>query len=228
MCTVVLLSTDTDCEFSLEDENGKFLTVPTTLPECEGSESPVDYKEEQARGRWTRERRMKRYKSKFPVRLQQKLKEEKERFRWLWYTNCKCLAKYTILWSQPKRVKSQNWSIIYESSCGLPHPCPIPHCIPPTFWRRWLSQRRASAYYSSTEPPRKASPIDPFNGEDLEIHLEDWLPSLERDRIWNDWTEDQLMLQLAGHLKPFKSGVYWLGHQEGILYRSLEITSPLR
>ena len=55
MCTVVPLSTNPDCEFSLEDENGKFLTVPTTVPEREGSESPVDSEEEQVEDELGRE-----------------------------------------------------------------------------------------------------------------------------------------------------------------------------
>ena len=47
----------------------------------------------------------------------------------------------------------------------------------------------------------KAPPVDSFTGEDLEVWLDDWLPSLERAKLWNGWTEDELMLQLAGHLR---------------------------
>ena len=32
------------------------------------------------------------------------------------------------------------------------------------------------------------------------MRLENWLPSVERARVWNDWTEDELMLKLARHL----------------------------
>ena len=32
------------------------------------------------------------------------------------------------------------------------------------------------------------------------MRLEDWLPSLRRASKWNDWTEEELLLQLAGHL----------------------------
>ena len=39
----------------------------------------------------------------------------------------------------------------------------------------------------------KAAPVDYFTGKD-------WLPSLERAKMWNDWTEDELKLQLAGYL----------------------------
>ena len=47
----------------------------------------------------------------------------------------------------------------------------------------------------------KAPPVDPFTGEDLEVRLDDWLPSLGRAKLWNDWTEEELILQLAGHLR---------------------------
>ena len=43
--------------------------------------------------------------------------------------------------------------------------------------------------------------MDPFTGENLEIRIDEWLPSLERARAWNDWTEEELLLQLAGHLR---------------------------
>ena len=47
----------------------------------------------------------------------------------------------------------------------------------------------------------KAPPVDQFTGENLEMRLEDWLPSLERAKAWNDWTEEETLLQLAGHLR---------------------------
>ena len=47
----------------------------------------------------------------------------------------------------------------------------------------------------------KAPPVNEFSGEDLECPLDDWLPSLERASAWNDWSEEERMMQLAGHLK---------------------------
>ena len=35
----------------------------------------------------------------------------------------------------------------------------------------------------------------------MEILLDDWLPALERARDWNGWTEAELLMQMAGHLK---------------------------
>ena len=47
----------------------------------------------------------------------------------------------------------------------------------------------------------KAPPVDPFTGEDPEIRFEDWLPALVRASQWNEWTSDEILMQLAGHLR---------------------------
>ncbi len=48
---------------------------------------------------------------------------------------------------------------------------------------------------------KKAPPVDPFTGENPEIRLEEWLPSLQRASTWNGWTEEELLLQLVGHVR---------------------------
>ena len=47
----------------------------------------------------------------------------------------------------------------------------------------------------------KASPVDSFSGEDEAVRLDDWMPTLKRAATWNDWSEGDLLLQLAGHLR---------------------------
>ena len=47
----------------------------------------------------------------------------------------------------------------------------------------------------------KAPPIDPFTAEDIRITFDDWLPILERAAIWNEWTPEESLMQLAGHLR---------------------------
>ena len=47
----------------------------------------------------------------------------------------------------------------------------------------------------------KAPPVDAFTGEDPECRLDDWVPTLKRAADWNGWAEDDLLIQLAGHLK---------------------------
>lgn len=47
----------------------------------------------------------------------------------------------------------------------------------------------------------KAPPVETFTGEDPEGRLDDWLPTLERTADWNGWTDEDTLIQLAGHLK---------------------------
>jgi hypothetical protein len=35
----------------------------------------------------------------------------------------------------------------------------------------------------------------------LVVQLDDWLPSLERAAVWNEWSEEDRLIQLAGHLR---------------------------
>ena len=47
----------------------------------------------------------------------------------------------------------------------------------------------------------KAPLVDPFTGEDPAVKLEDWLPVLKRASLWNRWSQEEELLQLAGHLR---------------------------
>lgn len=47
----------------------------------------------------------------------------------------------------------------------------------------------------------KAPPVDPFKSSNPEVRLDDWLPTLERAAKWNGWSEDEKLMQLAGHLR---------------------------
>ena len=47
----------------------------------------------------------------------------------------------------------------------------------------------------------KAPPVDSFTGDNPEVILDDWLPSLLRASQWNGWTPDELLLQFAGRLR---------------------------
>ena len=47
----------------------------------------------------------------------------------------------------------------------------------------------------------KAPPIDTFTAEDIRMTFDNWLPILERAAIWNEWTPEESLMQLAGHLR---------------------------
>jgi len=47
----------------------------------------------------------------------------------------------------------------------------------------------------------KAPPVDPFSGDHLLLRFENWLPGLQRATDWYVWTEEEHLLQFAGHLR---------------------------
>lgn len=47
----------------------------------------------------------------------------------------------------------------------------------------------------------KVPPVDSFIGENPEVRIDDWLPALERASTWNGWSEEERLMQLAGHLR---------------------------
>ena len=47
----------------------------------------------------------------------------------------------------------------------------------------------------------KAPPVESFTGEESSVHWDDWLPTLERAATWNNWSEQEKLIQLAGHLR---------------------------
>ena len=54
------------------------------------------------------------------------------------------------------------------------------------------------------EPPRrrgKAPPVDQYTGGDPNIRFDNWLPALQRAARWNGWTDEEMLIQLAGHLR---------------------------
>ena len=60
---------------------------------------------------------------------------------------------------------------------------------------------RHSSAMRTTSKRGRAPPIDPYTGENPEIRFDDWIPSLIRAAKWNDWTESEQLIQLAGHLR---------------------------
>ena len=59
----------------------------------------------------------------------------------------------------------------------------------------------ARVTHTSSRRRGKAPPVDSFTGEDPEICIEDWVPSLKRAAEWNRWEPSELLIQLAGHLR---------------------------
>ena len=130
-------------------------------------------------------------------KLRDELKTEKERVKQLWRTSCEQVRSHDELIGEKdaeiEKLKRQlegresegsGRSVASELSpddlLGLEIPPPPP---------------------SRTTRRGKAPPIDAFTGENPEITLDDWLLSLNRAATWNAWSGNELLLQLAGHLR---------------------------
>ena len=47
----------------------------------------------------------------------------------------------------------------------------------------------------------RAPPLESFTGESDDTTLNDWLPGLQRVAEWNHWSEEEILIQLAGYLR---------------------------
>ena len=43
--------------------------------------------------------------------------------------------------------------------------------------------------------------MDAYTGNDPKLRFDDWLPTLERTAQWNNWSDNEKLMQLAGHLR---------------------------
>ncbi len=126
-------------------------------------------------------------------KLRQQLEQGKLRLREVWRTNCRCLAEYDELLSQQEAEISR--------LKGLRSPRSHSPDIPSGGETAHDGEGERAAMTAHRPRRGKAPPVDPFTGENPEIRLEEWLPSLQRASTWNGWTEEELLLQLAGHLR---------------------------
>ena len=54
----------------------------------------------------------------------------------------------------------------------------------------------------------KAPPVDPFTADDVNTTFDDWLLMLQQAVIWNNWTPEESLMQLAGYLRG-KAAQVW-------------------
>ena len=71
-----------------------------------------------------------------------------------------------------------------------------------------LTSRRLETSTAQFSQKGKAPPVDLFTGES-DVLWEDWLPTLERTATGNNWTENEKLLQLTGHLRG-KAAQEWV------------------
>ena len=139
-------------------------------------------------------------------RLQEELKVEKEKRKQVWKTSCDQVAEQdTLLAAKDDEIAALRRKLEALRTRPIPPAqeggeeggSPLPPSesaaespIAPHLPTQGVRARRV-----------KAPPVEPFSGENVEVQLDDWLPALKRASSWNEWSDEDLLLQLAGHLR---------------------------
>lgn len=132
--------------------------------------------------------------------VRDKLQREKEYVREVWRASCTQLVGFdetiTARDSEIARLKAR----ITELEVGRPVSS-TPTVLPLEPASEPLAHFTHTPHVHTHTRRGKAPPVNEFSGEDPESLLEDWLPSLERASTWNAWSEEEKLIQFAGHLR---------------------------
>ena len=136
--------------------------------------------------------------------LKEDLKGEKQQRRELWRLNCQQLRELEDLIAEKEGEISRLQARISELGRGTVRDPPAhdssvrePYTIP----RTTIPSISPSPGTAHSTRMGKAPPIDCFDGQTGNIPFEDWLPTLQRAAAWNNWSDDDCLVQLAGHLR---------------------------
>ncbi len=135
----------------------------------------------------------------------------KERLKQVWRLNCEQVAEYEeLLAAKDAELERLRDLLARRDESGSQ-----PAMMTPSKGERteripkegavqtvdFQAARESAAELPSFRRRGKAPPVDSFTGEEPDVQLDDWLPALQRAAKWNGWTEQELLLQLAGHLR---------------------------
>ena len=202
---VVLSEEESGTTVSLHDESGAFLTAvppeerpPSSSPEPltesqEGEETLLAEIQSLCLALQTTKEEVLASQSNVST-LTTQLEGEKKRTKDLWRLNCSQLTEFdSTLAQKDDEIEALQRALAGSSSCAATP-------------AEGGAATQASAHtvrtpVSVVRRRGKAPPVDAFTGEDPEVRFEDWLPSLKRAAEWNAWEPEELLLQLAGHLR---------------------------
>lgn len=191
---VVLRTVERGVHMTLQDEMGVFMEIepptvdahpPDGLP---GQESDETDSEEPTAVRELREE---------VGRLTVELETQKARVRELWKLNCDQLAEMdSSLLQKEEEIGSLRAEVARLRGTSPVSGTPLEDTD--SVVEEHGTTRRDQLHRVRRG---KAPPVEIFSGEDAESRLDDWLPTLQRTADWNGWTTEDLLIQLAGHLK---------------------------
>lgn len=137
--------------------------------------------------------------------MREELESVRARVKEMWRVNCAQLSEFdaaiTAKDDELAKLRRQLAPASHASRDGSPDPSDPDgtHSPAPTHLPEF---RQTASSRSATNARRgKAPPVDPFTGEEEDTRFDDWLPALRRASAWNGWSEEDLLLQLAGHLR---------------------------
>ena len=130
-------------------------------------------------------------------RAKTKIEGIKKRLKEVWKMNC----DQSILYDEELAAKETEIAELHRRLSVAPSTCSCRSSMEIT--EAGESRLRHSPTVGIGAGPRrgKAPPVDSFSGDDGVTCFDDWLPSLERAASWNAWTDEEKLLQLAGHLR---------------------------
>uniref|UniRef100_A0A1X7SUF3 CCHC-type domain-containing protein n=1 Tax=Amphimedon queenslandica TaxID=400682 RepID=A0A1X7SUF3_AMPQE len=215
---------------SLRDAEGVFLTVDPELEPQEDQENPADTvgtDTTRSDAGADRDRENSELKEALRVaqaeheekiilieELKQQLEQERVKYKQLWEINCLQLNEFDKALSD----KEEELSILQDrlrDTEGMPaaitRTAPVASVSMSKVVSRTTGGEKAISLRKGKSPP-----IEMFSGEDQEITLDDWLPSLRRAADWNGWTEEETLMQLAGHLKGRARQEWTLMNTDGV------------
>ena len=183
---VVLREVEGGTLVCLQDESGVFREIEP--PELDNPEDPQTSSEREEEDE-TESEVVATLRAEI-AQLRTELERQKAKTRDLWRVNCEQLAEMDGSLVE----KDEEISRLKDEVARLRRSSP-------SDTSETTSVEGGTTPASSRVRRGKAPPVDPFTGEDPVCRLDDWLPTLKRAAEWNGWTEGDLLLQLAGHLK---------------------------
>ena len=105
---------------------------------------------------------------------------ENDRVKERWRLNCIQLTEFDAALTDKDDEIAQLKEQLQQLSPSPPPP--VPTCKLPRRYQSWTEEK-------PTQPTRRrgrAPPVDAFSSEKPDVHLDDWLPGLERAMQWKD------------------------------------------
>ena len=147
--------------------------------------------------------------------LRERVENRKRKYKQLWRDSCEQMADYDAIIAEKETeiatLKSrvaelEAWGHTPEPSAhdsGHP-PRRLPEPTTPARPPRASAVLSPAGTHSSARVASrhgKAPPIDSFDGENTDMRFDDCFPMLQRATTWYGWSEEETLLQLAGHLR---------------------------